>query len=114
MNSSVLDSVAVPSWVDCDFVFTNIGDSMVLDRILDGDIVCVKAQLPPKNDQIAVVQVDGGDYLLRRVHFSVDGGIRSILLEPGNFKYASQFFVDEDADRVGIIGYVTHLISAVR
>jgi repressor LexA len=64
------ETIAAPADIDADYVFRCVGDSMIGARILDGDIVFVKA-CEVENGQIGVVRVEDS-YSLKRIYHGED------------------------------------------
>ena len=64
------ETITAPENIDADYVFRCVGDSMIGARILDGDIVFVKAG-NVDNGQIGVVRVEDS-YSLKRIYHGKD------------------------------------------
>lgn len=64
------ETITAPENIDADYVFRCVGDSMIGARILDGDIVFVKAG-NVENGQIGVVRVEDA-YSLKRLYHGKD------------------------------------------
>ena len=99
--------VPVPADVKCDFALRCQGDSMINARILDGDIVYIKAQPQVENGEIAAVLIDGEATLKR---FKKIGNV--IMLFPENAAY-EPIIVDEKSD-VKIIGKAVAYLSLIK
>lgn len=84
------------------------GDSMY-PKIEDGDIIQVRKQEDVDNGSIAVVMVDDDDGLVKIVWKESDG----IVLQSINPHYAPMHFMEEEAQRVRIVGIVTQIIKGV-
>ncbi|MBP3401688.1 MAG: helix-turn-helix domain-containing protein [Clostridia bacterium] len=91
----------VDSGVDADFCLVAKGDSMIGARILDGDIVFVRAQSSVDNGEIAAVIIDD-EATLKRVYFYP--GESKLILSAENPKYAPLVYVNEELDQINIIG----------
>lgn len=59
------------------------GDSMIDAGMLDGDVVIISPRTPPRNGDIAVVQIDQGETTVKKVYFQKD----SVLLQACNPRY---------------------------
>lgn len=93
----------VPEDVKCDFTLKCKGDSMMNARINDGDIVYIKHQEQVENGEIAVCLVDGDfetDATLKRYYKYDD----RIILQAENPKYQPFVYVNEEMNKVRIIG----------
>ena len=86
---------------DADFCLRAKGDSMSGARILDGDIVFVRAQDAVDNGEIAAVII-GDEATLKRVYYYPDQG--KLVLNAENPRYAPLVYVGEELDQVRIIG----------
>lgn len=91
--------VDVPEDIDCDFVLTCSGDSMIDAGISDGDQVYIHIQPEVENGQIAAVRI-GNDATLKRVYW--DG--TTLMLMPANAKYPPKSFSGEDLNEIQIEG----------
>ncbi len=107
----------VPDFVKCDFTLIARGNSMNNARILDGDIVCVKAQQTASDGQIVVASLDGmgDDYeaTLKRIRFMVDG---TVLLCPDSTdpSFAPLLITQDKLNCLHIQGVATHFISTIK
>lgn len=81
--------IDVEDGLDCDFVLVAKGDSMTGDRILDGDIVFVRAQSDVNDGEIAAVSVDD-ELALKHVFRkrNPEGIVEYTQLVSSNAKYA--------------------------
>ncbi len=63
-----------------------VGNSMIDDHILDGDLVVIRPQPRVENGQIAVALLDDGTATLKRVYVEPDaaGGTTRVRLQPAN------------------------------
>lgn len=78
------------------------GDSMINDRILDGDMVYVKKQDYLNKNDLGVFLIDDQEVTIKRY----DPHKTSITLLASNPKYENRTF---DSDKVKILGKVLHL-----
>lgn len=103
----------VPAFIRCDYTVVCKGDSMIGARIMDGDIVCVRATNVAEEGQICVVGIEGAgdeyEATLKRVRF-IEGGV---VLWPENPNYSPMVFTGRAVDTVHIQGVATHFISVV-
>lgn len=93
----------VPEYIICDFTLICKGDSMVNARINDGDIVYIKHQEQVENGEIAACLVEGEfdtNATLKRFYKYDD----KIILQSENPKYQPFVFVNEEMNKVRIIG----------
>ena len=88
------------------FYLRVVGDSMVDFRIADGDIAYIRSQNTVDNDDIAVVLTDEDEVTLKKVRFDKKG----MYLIPGNEKYETRFFSNEDIAEMNIriLGKLIH------
>lgn len=70
LHMELEETITAPADIDADYVFRCVGDSMIGARILDGDIVFVKAG-NVENGQIGVVRVEDS-YSLKRIYHGED------------------------------------------
>ncbi len=77
------------------------GDSMINDRIGEGDIVYVKSQNHLNENELGVFLIGGDEVTIKRVHFDKD----SIRLSASNPKYEDRTFKE---DEIRILGKVMH------
>lgn len=85
--------------IQCDFALRVHGDSMIGARIMDGDIVFLRAQDDVDDGQIAAVVVDQTATLKRVYH--IRGGIQLLSENP---RYAPMIFTMKDCDSIRILG----------
>lgn len=93
----------VPEEIKCDFTLLCEGDSMINARIQDGDIVYLREQPQVKNGEIAACLVDGEfetKATLKRFYKYDD----KIILQAENPKYQPFVYVNEEMNKVRIIG----------
>lgn len=102
----------VPEDIKCDFTLKCKGDSMVNARINDGDIVYIKHQEQVENGEIAACLVDG-DFdttaTLKRYYKFDD----RIILQSENPKYQPFVYVNEEMNKVRIIGKAVGFTSKI-
>ncbi len=107
----------VPDFVKCDFTLIARGNSMNNARILDGDIVCVKAQQTASDGQIVVASIDGlGDAYeatLKRIRFMADG---TVLLCPDSTdpSFVPLLITRDKLNCLHVQGVATHFISTIK
>lgn len=93
----------VPEDIKCDFTLICDGDSMVNARIQDGDVVYFREQSQVENGEIAACLVDGEfetKATLKRFYKYDD----KIILQAENPKYQPFVYVNEEMNKVRIIG----------
>lgn len=93
----------VPEDIRCDFTLLCEGDSMINARIQDGDIVYLREQPQVENGEIAACLVDGEfetKATLKRFYKYDD----KIVLQAENPKYQPFVYVNEEMNKVRIIG----------
>ncbi len=93
-----IDGTLVPAGVTV-FALRIVGDSMIEDGILDGDVVFVRQQAGARDGEIAVAMVEG-EATVKRL-FREGGRIR---LQPANS--AMQPIVVDDTQEVQVLGRV--------
>lgn len=77
------------------------GDSMINDRICEGDIVYVRKQDYLENNDLGVFVIDNDEVTIKRIEYR-DGGV---VLKASNKKYSDRYF---DNDDIKILGKVLH------
>lgn len=93
----------VPEDIKCDFTLICDGDSMINARIQDGDVVYFREQSQVENGEIAACLVDGEfetKATLKRF-YKYDN---KIVLQAENPKYQPFVYVNEEMNKVRIIG----------
>lgn len=93
----------VPEDIKCDFTLICDGDSMINARIQDGDVVYFREQSQVENGEIAACLVDGKfetKATLKRFYKYDD----KIILQAENPKYQPFVYVNEEMNKVRIIG----------
>lgn len=108
-EQNIENYVDVPEDINCDFVLTCRGDSMIGAGISDGDQVYIRVQPEVENGQIAAVLI-GDETTLKRVYW--DG--ETLLLMPANSAYAPKSYTGSALNEIHIeglaVGY-THLFK---
>lgn len=102
-EENIEDYDDVPDDMKCDFTLLCEGDSMVNARIFDGDIVYIREQPQVENGEIAACLVDGEfetKATLKRFYKYDD----KIILQAENPKYPPFVYVNEEMNRVRVIG----------
>lgn len=102
-EENIEDYDDVPDDMKCDFTLLCEGDSMINARIYDGDIVYIREQPQVENGEIAACLVDGEfetKATLKRFYKYDD----KIILQAENPKYPPFVYVNEEMNRVRVIG----------
>lgn len=102
-EENIEDYDDVPDDMKCDFTLLCEGDSMINARIYDGDIVYIREQPQVDNGEIAACLVDGEFEIkatLKRFYKYDD----KIVLQAENPKYPPFVYVNEEMNRVRVIG----------
>lgn len=102
-DENIEDYDDVPENIKCDFTLLCQGDSMINARINDGDIVYIKEQPQVENGEIAACLVEGEfetNATLKRFYKYDD----KIILQSENPKYPPFVYVNEEMNRVKVIG----------
>lgn len=92
-------TIDMPEYVHGDFAVIVGGNSMVNDRICDGDVVFCRLQETVESGEIAVVIVNN-KVMLRRAYFNDS----SIILQPANPEYEPIAFSGDKIKSINIIG----------
>lgn len=100
-------SVIAPEYIDADFAFICIDDSMSGSRLFPGDVVFCRACDYVEDGKIAAVRI-GSDFTLRRV-YHID---KYVYLSPDNPAFPTVSFVIPDDD-VEILGFAVKAICNV-
>lgn len=90
------------------FVLRVMGDSMIEDGILDGDMVIVESRDTANNGEIVVALIDGLEATLKRLQKNRDG---SVTLKPANARLAPMRY---PAARVRVQGVVVGQFRSYR
>lgn len=77
------------------------GDSMINDRICEGDIVYVRKQDYLENNDLGVFVIDNDEVTIKRIEYRDNG----VVLKASNKKYSDRYF---DNDNIKILGKVLH------
>lgn len=93
--------VAVGAEVQADFCLRAKGDSMIGDRIHDGDMVFVRSQPEVENGEIAVVVI-GDEATLKHVLYYEDR--KMLVLRPSNPNYEDITYMGDELEGVTILG----------
>lgn len=102
-EENIEDYDDVPDDMKCDFTLLCEGDSMINARIYDGDIVYIREQPQVENGEIDACLVDGEfetKATLKRFYKYDD----KIILQAENPKYPPFVYVNEEMNRVRVIG----------
>lgn len=111
-EENIDDYDEVPEDIKCDFTLLCKGDSMINARINDGDIVYIRQQDEVNNGEIAACLVDGEfetEATLKR-YFRYDD---RIVLQAENPKYPPFVYVNEEMNKVRIIGKAVGFTSVL-
>jgi repressor LexA len=84
-----------------DFCLRAKGDSMIGARIMDGDLVFIRAQSTVENGEIAAVIIEDSA-TLKRVYYYPEEGKLSLNAE--NPRYAPLIYVGEELNHIRILG----------
>lgn len=93
--------VVANSDIDADFCLVAKGDSMQGARILDGDIVFIKAQSMVNNGEIAAVIIED-EATLKRVYYYPEK--KKLILNAENPRYEPLVYSNEELDNIRILG----------
>lgn len=102
-DENIEDYDDVPEDIKCDFTLLCEGDSMINARIYDGDIVYIREQPQVENGEIAACLVEG-DYEFRATLKRFYKYDDKIILQAENPKYPPFVYVNEEMNRVRVIG----------
>ena len=111
-EENIDDYDEVPEDIKCDFTLLCKGDSMINARINDSDIVYIRQQDEVNNGEIAACLVDGEfetEATLKR-YFRYDD---KIVLQAENPKYPPFVYVNEEMNKVRIIGKAVGFTSVL-
>jgi len=100
--------VDASSDVNADFCLTAKGDSMIGARILDGDVVFIRAQEIVENGKIAAVIIDNEANLQRWYYFPEK---QKLILTPENPAYEPLVFIGEELADIKCIGQAVSVMS---
>lgn len=93
------DVASCSEGIHCDFALRVRGDSMIGARIMDGDIVFIRAQDDVDDGEIAAVVLNDEATLKRVYH--IKNGVQLLSENP---KYAPMLFTLDDCDSIRILG----------
>lgn len=93
------DEIDIPENIHADFALRCKGDSMVNDRINDGDIVYIRIQPSVNNGEIAAVLIEDEATLK---HVYIRSG--SVILQPANPDYEPIVLAGEELNTVRVLG----------
>ena len=102
------DKIAVPKGFRANFALRCRGDSMILARIYDGDLVYIRQQPTVENGEIAAVLI-GEEATLKRFYRFPD----HIELRPENPRYEILRFTPEESENIRILGKAVAFVSRV-
>ena len=105
-------SVQASGDIQADFCVTAQGDSMINARILDGDIVFVRAQEMVENGEIAVIIVNDDEVTLKRFYYYPEA--QRVVLQAENPKYQPMVFEGEQLGHIRILGKAVAFNSTIR
>ena len=108
-DEHIEDYIDIPKHIHADFALTCKGDSMINDRIFDGDIVYIRKQDTVENGEIAAVLIED-EATLKRVRLFDD----HISLEPENPQYRPIVYWGDEMNSVRILGKAVAFTSCVR
>lgn len=97
--------------IQADFCLYARGDSMIGARIMDGDIVFIRAQDMVDNGDIAAVVI-GDEATLKRVYYYPDK--HKLVLSAENPRYEPLVYTDEELNEIRILGKAVAFQSTVR
>lgn len=100
-DNHIEEYVEAGSDIKADFCVRAKGDSMIGDRIFDGDIVFIKKQSVVENGQIAAVLI-GDNATLKRVVYDRAAGI--LQLFPSNPAHKIQTYSGDELNQIRILG----------
>lgn len=96
-----MKQVMEPPGIDADFAMIYKGNSMIIERIFDGDIVYIKQQDELIAGEMAVVRYNE-KVVMGRVRF----GPGCIILGPANPVYAPFVIEEDNMENVDVLGKV--------
>lgn len=94
--------------INADFCLIAKGDSMVEDRIYNGDVVFIKSASIVPNGCIAAVVIDD-EATLKRWYFYPQE--KKLVLVPANNKYAPMVYVGQELNKIRCIGRAVCFMS---
>lgn len=105
------DYVIADANMDADFCLRAKGESMINARIMDGDIVFIRAQSRVENGDIAAVIV-GDEATLKRVYYYPQQN--RLMLNPENPAFTPQIYIGDELRYIKILGKAVAFQSSVR
>ncbi len=103
--------VLAPFEIDADFCLRAKGESMINARILDGDLVFIRAQSKVENGEIAAVII-GDEATLKRVYYYPDQN--RLMLSAENPAYPPLIYIGEELQQIKILGKAVAFQSQVK
>lgn len=100
--------IEAASDIDADFCLIAKGDSMIDDRIYDGDVVFIKSTSIVDNGSIAAVAIDDEATLKRWYFYPKE---KKLVLVPANNKYAPMVYVGQELNQIRCIGKAVCFMS---
>lgn len=85
-----------------------VGDSMY-PKIEEGDIIQVRKQSDVDNGSVAVIMIDGEDFVVKKFYHEND----RIILKSFNPEYSPKIFKDVEMSRIQIVGLVRAIIKTL-
>lgn len=79
-----------------------VGESMIEDNILDGDIIVVEQQESAANGQSVVAMINDQEVTLKKLYIDQDG----VRLQPANTTMSPIYLRNEDVKILGIVSAV--------
>ncbi len=108
-EENIEDLIDLPDNVHADFALKCKGDSMILARIYDGDMVYIRQQPDVENGEIAAVVIDN-ESTLKRVYKFPD----HLELRPENPTYPILSYTGPDLEYIRIIGKAVAFTGKVK
>lgn len=103
------DYIEIPKHIKADFALTCHGDSMIGARIVDGDLVYIRAQSDVDNGQIAAVLIDN-EATLKRVYKYPN----TLVLRAENPNFRELVYQNQELEEIRILGLAVAFSSAVK
>ncbi|MCI9457597.1 MAG: helix-turn-helix domain-containing protein [Oscillospiraceae bacterium] len=103
------DYIEIPKHIKADFALTCHGDSMIGARIVDGDLVYIRAQPDVDNGQIAAVLIDN-EATLKRVYKYPN----TLVLRAENPNFRELVYQNQELEEIRILGLAVAFSSAVK
>ena len=100
--------VDASSDINADFCLTAKGDSMIGARILNGDVVFIRAQEMVENGKIAAVIIHNEATLKRWYYFPEK---QKLILTPENPAYEPLVFIGEELEDIKCLGQAVSVMS---